>query len=111
MSKVSQMSKIRLWITSFESKAVEIAAKAVVEAARATGAVITSGPQPLPTKIHKFTVLKSPNGDKDARDQFEERTHCRLIEMIPMDQTVDNFNSLLLSPAVKVEMEVISDGK
>lgn len=79
--------------------------KEIVETAKRTGARIR-GPIPLPTKIERFTVLRSPHVDKKSREQFEIRTHRRLIEIIePTAQTVDALMRLDLSAGVDVEIK------
>ncbi|WP_312283882.1 30S ribosomal protein S10, partial [Candidatus Igneacidithiobacillus taiwanensis] len=78
----------------------------IVETARRTGARVC-GPIPLPTKIERFTVLRSPHVDKNARDQFEQRTHKRLLDILdPNDKTVDALIKLDLAAGVDVEIKL-----
>jgi ribosomal protein S10 len=80
---------IRIRLKAFDHKLIDTSAREIVETARRTGATVR-GPVPLPTKIERFTVLVSPHADKDARDQFEIRTHKRLMDILnPTDKTVD----------------------
>ena len=77
----------------------------IVQTARETGAKIV-GPLPLPTEINKFTVLRSPHKDKKSREQFEMRTHKRLVDIVdPTQQTVDSLMKLDLSSGVDVEIK------
>jgi ribosomal protein S10 len=85
---------------------IDQSAKEIVETARRTGAQV-KGPIPLPTKIERFTVLVAPNGDKDARDQYELRTHKRLLDIIdPTDKTVDSLMKLDLAAGVDVQIKL-----
>jgi len=78
----------------------------IVDTARKTGARIV-GPVPLPTRIHKFTVLRSPHVNKKSREQFEIRTHKRMLDILePTQQTVDALMKLDLSPGVDVEIKL-----
>ena len=73
----------------FATRLIDTSAKEIVETAKRTGATVR-GPIPLPTKMERFTVLVAPHGDKDARDQYEIRTHKRLMDILnPTDKTVD----------------------
>ncbi|MCL5051797.1 MAG: 30S ribosomal protein S10, partial [Gammaproteobacteria bacterium] len=74
-------SKIRIRLKSYDYRMLDISAAEIVETARRTGARVC-GPIPLPTKIERFTVLRSPHVDKNARDQFEQRTHKRLLDIL-----------------------------
>ena len=73
--------KIRIRLKAYDHRVLDISAQQIVESAERTGAVV-SGPVPLPTRIRKYTVLRSPFIDKDSRDQFEMRTHTRLIDIL-----------------------------
>ncbi|WP_442778732.1 30S ribosomal protein S10 [Acidithiobacillus ferrooxidans] len=85
---------------------LDISAAEIVETARRTGARVC-GPIPLPTKIERFTVLRSPHVDKNARDQFEQRTHKRLLDILdPNDKTVDALIKLDLAAGVDVEIKL-----
>ncbi len=97
---------IRIRLTAFDHKLSDTSARAIVETARRTGATVR-GPVPLPTKIERFTVLVSPHGDKDARDQFEIRTHKRLMDIVnPTDKTVDALMRLELPAGVDVQIKL-----
>ena len=96
-------SKIRIRLKSYDYRMLDISAAEIVETARRTGARVC-GPIPLPTKIERFTVLRSPHVDKNARDQFEQRTHKRLLDILdPNDKTVDALIKLDLAAGVDVE--------
>ena len=80
---------IRIRLKAFDHRLIDSSAQEIVETAKRTGATV-KGPVPLPTKMERFTVLVSPHADKDARDQFELRTHKRLMDIMnPTDKTVD----------------------
>jgi len=96
---------IRIRLKAFDHKLIDTSAREIVETARRTGATVR-GPVPLPTKIERFTVLVSPHGDKDARDQYEIRTHKRLLDILePTPQTLDALMKLDLSAGVDVEIK------
>ena len=98
-------SKIRIRLKSYDYRMLDISAAEIVETARRTGARVC-GPIPLPTKIERFTVLRSPHVDKNARDQFEQRTHKRLLDILdPNDKTVDALIKLDLAAGVDVEIK------
>lgn len=97
--------KIRIKLKSFDYRLLDESVKEIVETAKRTGARIR-GPIPLPTRIERFTVLRSPHVDKKSREQFEIRTHRRLLEIIePTSQTVDALMRLDLSAGVDVEIK------
>ena len=97
---------IRIKLRAYEHRALDISARQIVEAAEQTGAVVT-GPIPLPTHIRKFTVIRGPHVDKDSREQFEMRTHKRLIDIIDSrPQTIDALTKLDLPAGVDVEIKV-----
>ncbi len=84
---------------------LDLSVKEIVEAAKKTGAQVV-GPVPLPTRIQKFCVLRSPHIDKKSREQFEIRTHKRLIDIVePTQQTVDALMKLELAAGVDVEIK------
>ena len=88
-----------------ESTSLDQSAGEIVDTAKRTGASI-AGPVPLPTKINKFTVLRSPHVDKKSREQFEIRTHKRLLDILePTQQTLDALMKLDLSAGVDVEIK------
>ena len=99
--------KIRIRLKAFDYSLLDQSAKEIVETAKRTGALI-SGPFPMPTKIEKFTVLRSPHVDKKSREQFEIRTHKRLLDILsPTQQTVDALMRLDLSAGVEVEIKMV----
>ena len=97
--------KIRIRLKAYDSKLLDQSAGEIVETAKRTGAKV-AGPIPLPTRINKFTVLRSPHVDKKSREQFEIRTHKRLIDIVdPTPQTLDALMKLDLSAGVDVEIK------
>jgi small subunit ribosomal protein S10 len=97
---------IRIRLKAFDHRLIDTSAKEIVETAKRTGATVR-GPVPLPTKMERFTLLVAPNGDKDARDQFELRTHKRLMDILnPTDKTVDALMKLELPAGVEVNIKV-----
>lgn len=102
----SQVIRINLW--SFDSRLLDTSVSSIVDTARNTGASI-AGPVPLPTRIRRFTVNRSPNGDKKSREQFEMRQHKRLVDLIdPPQKTLDELQSLDLPAGVYVEIKLTS---
>jgi small subunit ribosomal protein S10 len=98
--------KIRIKLKSFDHSLVDKSAEKIVKAVKATGAVV-SGPIPLPTKIEKFTVLRSPHVNKKAREQFQLCTYKRLIDIFSSSaKTVDALMKLELTSGVDVEIKV-----
>ncbi len=98
--------KIRINLKSFENKLLDQSVREIVDTAKRTGAKI-SGPIPLPTRIHKITVLRSPHVDKKSREQFEIRTHKRLIYILdPTPHTIDALMKLELAAGVDVEIKL-----
>ena len=94
---------IRIRLKSFDHRLIDNSAREIVETARRTGAQV-KGPVPLPTKMERFTVLVSPHVNKDARDQYELRTHKRLMDIMdPTDKTVDALMKLELPAGVDVQ--------
>ncbi len=101
-----QSQKIRIRLKAFDYKLIDQSALEIVETAKRTGAVV-KGPIPLPTTIERFDVLSSPHVNKTARDQFEIRTHRRLMDIIdPTDKTVDALMKLDLPAGVDVEIKL-----
>ena len=106
MSVQQKNSSIRIRLKSPDSKLIEEAVEEVVSVAKRTGSTVR-GPVPLPTKISKVTVLTSPNGDKDSRDQFEIRTYSRFLDILnPTSKTVDALMKMDLAAGVDVEIKV-----
>ena len=101
-----QSQKIRIRLKAFDHKLLDQSTREIVDTARRTGARI-AGPIPLPTRINKYCVLRSPHIDKKSREQFEMRTHKRLLDILePTQQTVDALMKLDLSPGVDVEIKL-----
>ena len=97
---------IRIRLKSFDHRLIDQSAKEIVETAKRTGARI-NGPIPLPTKKERFTVLISPHVNKDAREQYEIRTHKRLMDIVePTDKTVDALMKLDLAVGVDVQIKL-----
>lgn len=106
MAVVKKNQRIRIRLKAFDHKLIDRSTKEIVETAKRTGATI-SGPIPLPTKIERYTVLISPHVNKDARDQYEIRTHKRLVDILqPTDKTVDALMKLDLAAGVDVQISV-----
>jgi small subunit ribosomal protein S10 len=99
--------RIRIRLKGFDHKLLDQATLEIVETAKRTAAHL-SGPVPLPTRIERFTVLRSPHVDKKSREQFEVRTHKRLLDILePTQQTIDALMRLDLSAGVDVEIKMM----
>lgn len=99
-------SKIRIKLKAFDRKLLDQSAREIVKTAQRSGAAV-SGPVPLPTRIKRFTVNRSPHVDKKSREQFEMRTHARLVDIKECSpQTIDNLMKLDLASGVDVEIKV-----
>lgn len=97
---------IRIRLKAFDHRLIDQSAREIVETAKRTGAQV-KGPIPLPTKKERFTILISPHVNKDARDQYELRTHKRLMDIInPTDKTVDALMKLDLAAGVDVQIQL-----
>jgi small subunit ribosomal protein S10 len=106
MALVNKNQRIRIRLKAFDHKLIDRSTKEIVITAKRTGARI-KGPIPLPTKIERYTVLISPHADKDARDQYEIRTHKRVVDILqPTDKTVDALMKLDLAAGVDVQISV-----
>jgi len=104
--KAAQSQKIRIRLKTFDYRLADQSALEIVETAKRTGAVVR-GPVPLPTRIQRFDILRSPHVNKTSRDQFEIRTHVRLIDIVdPTDKTVDALMKLDLPAGVDVEIKL-----
>jgi small subunit ribosomal protein S10 len=102
---MSTTQKIRIKLKAYDYKLLDHSAMEIVQTAKQTGARV-AGPIPLPTKIYKYTVLRSPHVDKKSREQFEIRTHKRLLDILePTQQTLDALMKLDLSAGVDVEIK------
>ena len=98
--------KIRIRLKAYDHRLIDRSASEIVETAKRTGAQVR-GPIPLPTKIERYTILTSPHADKDARDQYELRTHKRLMDIMnPTDKTVDALMRLELPAGVDVQIRL-----
>jgi small subunit ribosomal protein S10 len=98
--------KIRIKLKAYDHRVLDASAKQIVTAAEQTGAQVV-GPVPLPTRIEKFTVMRSPFIDKDSREQFEIRTHKRLIDVVdPGNKTIENLTRLNLPAGVDIEIKL-----
>ncbi|MDM8529474.1 30S ribosomal protein S10 [Anaerolineales bacterium HSG24] len=97
--------KIRIRLKAYDHRVLDQSVRQIVDTAERTGAAIV-GPVPLPTRIEKFTVIRSPFIDKDSREQFEIRTHKRLIDVVePKAKTIDALVRLNLPGSVDVEIK------
>ncbi len=97
---------IRIRLKAFDHRVLDQSAKEIVNTARRTGAQVR-GPIPLPTRLERFTVLRSPHIDKKSREQFEIRTHKRVLDIVdPTQQTVDALMKLDLAAGVDVEIKL-----
>jgi small subunit ribosomal protein S10 len=97
-------TKIRIRLKAYDHRLLDNSAREIVETAQQSGARV-AGPIPLPTQINRFTVLRGPHVDKKSREQFEIRTHKRLIDILePTNQTIDALMKLDLSAGVDVEI-------
>jgi small subunit ribosomal protein S10 len=98
--------KVRIRLKAYDHKILDQSARQIVEAAERTGAMV-SGPVPLPTKIEKFSVIRSPFIDKDSQEQFEIRTHKRLIDVLdPSQPTINALMKLNLPAGVDIEIKL-----
>ncbi len=103
---MAEQQRIRIRLKAFDHRLIDQSTKEIVETAQRTGAQI-KGPIPLPTKKERFTVLISPHVNKDDRDQYEIRTHKRLMDIInPTDKTVDALMKLDLAAGVDVQIKL-----
>ena len=97
--------RIRIRLKAYDHRVLDQSVRQIVDTAERTGAAVV-GPVPLPTKIEKFTVIRSPFIDKDSREQFEIRTHKRLIDVVdPQSKTIDALVRLNLPAGVDVEIK------
>ena len=98
--------RIRIRLKAFDHRLIDQSALEIVETAKRTGAQVC-GPIPMPTRIERFNVLTSPHVNKDARDQYEIRTHKRLVDIVmPTDKTVDALMKLGLAAGVDVQISL-----
>lgn len=103
---VKKHQKIRIRLKAFDHRIIDQSTFEIVETAKKTGAQVC-GPIPMPTRKERFTILVSPHANKDARDQYEIRTHKRIVDIIdPTDKTVDALMKLDLSAGVDVQISL-----
>ncbi|MDH5408416.1 MAG: 30S ribosomal protein S10 [Gammaproteobacteria bacterium] len=103
---MAKNQNIRIRLKAFDYRLIDQSAKEIVETAKRTGAQV-KGPIPLPTKMERYTILISPHVNKDARDQYELRTHKRLMDIVnPTDKTVDALMKLDLAAGVDVQIKL-----
>lgn len=101
-----ESQKIRIRLRGYDHRLIDQSAAEIVERAKRTGARI-AGPVPLPTAINRYTVLRSPHVDKKSREQFEVRTHKRVLDILePKQQTIDALMKLDLASGVDVEIKL-----
>lgn len=101
-----QSQNIRIRLKAFDYRLIDVSTKEIVETAKRTGATVR-GPIPLPTRKEKYTILISPHVNKDARDQYEIRTHKRLLDIVdPTEKTVDALMNLDLAAGVEVQISL-----
>ena len=106
MAVVKKNQRIRIRLKAFDHRLIDRSTKEIVNTARRTGAQI-KGPIPLPTRTERYTILISPHIDKDARDQYEIRTHKRLVDILqPTQKTVDALMKLDLAAGVDVQISL-----
>lgn len=102
---------IRIRLKAYDNRILDQSTRQIVDTAKRTGAVV-AGPIPLPTRIRKYTVLRSPHIDKKSREQFETRTHKRLLDLLqPTPQTVEALMKLDLPAGVEVEIKAFGKDK
>ena len=101
-----QNQRIRIRLKAFDHRLIDVSTQEIVNTAKRTGAQIRC-PIPLPTRKEKFTILISPHVDKDARDQYEIRTHKRMLDILePTEKTVDALTKLDLAAGVEVQINL-----
>ena len=104
---MAEKQNIRIRLKAFDHRLLDQSAVEIVDTARRTGARI-AGPIPLPTRIERYTVLRSPHVDKRSQEQFEIRTHKRMLDILdPTQQTIDALMRLDLSAGIEVEIKMI----
>ena len=101
-----QNQRIRIRLKAFDHRLIDVSTQEIVDTAKRTGAQV-KGPIPLPTRKERFTVLVSPHVNKDARDQYEIRTHKRMLDIVePTEKTVDALMKLDLAAGVEVQISL-----
>ena len=105
MAQEKQQQKIRIKLMAYDHRLLDLSAEEIVETAKRTGAMV-AGPIPLPTKREVFTVLRSPHVDKKSREQFQIKTHKRILDIVnPTSKTIDALKKLDLTAGVYVEIK------
>jgi len=105
-----QGQNIRIRLKAFDHRVLDTSTREIVNTAKRTGARVR-GPIPLPTRIERYTVLRSPHIDKKSREQFEIRTHKRLIDIVqPTNKTIDALNKLSLPAGVDIKIKASPSG-
>lgn len=105
MVQEKQQQKIRIKLMAYDHRLLDLSAEEIVDTAKRTGAMV-SGPIPLPTKREVFTVLRSPHVDKKSREQFQIKTHKRILDIVnPTSKTIDALKKLDLPAGVYVEIK------
>ena len=105
MAQEKQQQKIRIKLLAYDHRLLDLSAEEIVETAKRTGAMV-AGPIPLPTKREIFTVLRSPHVDKKSREQFQIKTHKRILDIVnPTSKTIDALKKLDLPAGVYVEIK------
>ena len=103
---MATQQKTRIILKAYDHKLIDQAAKKIIDAVTATGAKV-SGPVPMPTKVEKVTILQAVHKYKDSREQFEQRTHKRLIDIItPTQKTVDALQRLEMPAGVAIDIKM-----
>lgn len=101
-----QNQRIRIRLKAFDHRLIDVSTQEIVETAKRTGASV-KGPIPLPTRKERYTILISPHVNKDARDQYEIRTHKRVLDIVdPTEKTVDALMKLDLAAGVEVQISL-----
>ncbi|MCG3169237.1 MAG: 30S ribosomal protein S10 [Pseudomonadales bacterium] len=101
-----QNQRIRIRLKAFDHRLIDVSAQEIVDTAKRTGAQVR-GPIPLPTRKERYTILISPHANKDARDQYEIRTHKRVLDIVePTEKTVDALMKLDLAAGVEVQISL-----
>ncbi len=106
MTKDKKESKIRIKLNAYDSRIIDLSCAKIVDTAIRTGAKIV-GPVPLPTRIERFTVIRGPHIDKRSREQFELKTHKRVIDLLePTSSTIDSLSHLNLPAGVDISIKM-----
>ena len=110
MAGIGGNERIRIRMEAYDHTILDQSAKDIVDTAKRTEAIV-HGPIPLPTRIERYTVLRSPHIDKKSREQFEIRTHKRLIDIVqPTNKTIDALNKLSLPAGVDIKIKASQSG-